>query len=273
MTEKKFSGHEYDLSEEDRDSFLGDDFLHISPNDHAFTDDPSAQAMKANERLGCFQYDLYDWDSFEPIDYNVIPLTQGYFAVVSVEDYKKVSKHKWFAHVKIDQHNGQIVKVYAGRRRTVSEKKRGAPKLVYLHRFLKCVISAGHKKVVDHLNGDPLDCRRCNLVITDQTGNMGNTSFAIRTVNRKTKRGVKLIKRRRKNGEVRVTSYKGRIKVRGKEIYSKTVFSCPERAHRWYLRVHRVLYPVASSWRDKDDVPEIVFPKTKDQVLLESIPF
>lgn len=56
-------------------------------------------------------------------------------------------------------------------------------KLVYLHRWL---VDAGPGQIVDHINGDTLDCRRSNLRLTDRHGNARN-----RRGNRNSKSGFK----------------------------------------------------------------------------------
>ncbi len=258
--------------------YIDKELTELFAEDAHISDEPCTKLSPEEElgelyRFERFQENRYCWDGFDPPDYKIIPLTQGYFAVVSPEDYKRVAKHKWCVHERRDPNTGQLYKVYACRSRTVREKKRGAPTVIYLHRFLCGIEYSGHTKVVDHRNGDSLDCRRCNLLITDQAGNMGNRSFITRPVNGDTRRGVKPVKHKDKAGKVRITSYKGRIGARGKELYSKATFSCPERAHRWYVRMHRVLYPSASSWRDLGDVPPLIFPKTWQEMPAYDVPF
>ena len=271
MAHDGLSGHAYGLSREDREGFLGIDLLDFD-NGRGPVENKNTQEVDSSDRYRRFKHEMYNWDNFTPEDYVVVPLTKGYFAVVSPEDFDRVSKHKWCANEQVDKETGRVIKVYAYRRSPIHERKRGAPNIIYLHRFLKGVVRAGHLVVVDHLTGDSLDCRRCNLLVTDQTGNHGNRSFYVRPVNGDTRRGVKPIKKK-KNGEVRVTGYKGRICVRGKDIYSKTVFTCSDRAHRWYVRMHKLLHPVACSWRNREEVPKLVLPITIDQALVESIPF
>lgn len=67
---------------------------------------------------------------------------------IDLEDVEKVSKYKWFINVQGYVNNNKI-----GR----------------LHRFL---LNAPKDKVVDHINGDKLDNRKCNirLVTTSQNG-------------------------------------------------------------------------------------------------------
>lgn len=220
-----------------------------------------------------FQYNEYDWDSFTPRNYCVIPLTKGYFAVVSPQDYERVSRYKWCANVQTSPNDPQcVIKVYACRRTTNRERSRGAPRIVYLHRYLTRVMYAGRAKVVDHKNGDSLDCRRCNLRVINQSGNISNCISKKRPVNFDTPRGVKPVKFRCVTGEVRVTSWKGRICVNGKTRYSQP-FSSPERAHRWYVRMHRILHPPACSWRELGTVPELILPPLRGPDIVSDVPF
>lgn len=97
----------------------------------------------------------------EPLgEYRVLPLTKGFVAIVSKEDWRRVKKHKWYTHMS------------AG-----SRKKCGQPyaranikgKKIYLHRF---VMGAENPELhVDHRNHQTLDCRRENLEVTDHITN------------------------------------------------------------------------------------------------------
>ena len=81
----------------------------------------------------------------------VIELTQGYAAIVSFEDYRRVKKYSWHVH-----------------RSKGTKKKPGQPyaraningKKVYLHRFIMNADKGSH---VDHKNFQTLDNRRENL--------------------------------------------------------------------------------------------------------------
>jgi len=74
-----------------------------------------------------------------------IALTMGYVALVDDEDYEKVSKHKWYA----TKHYGHSDRIYAAR------EVNG--KTVKMHSFI-----TGYK-ITDHIEGNGLDNRRCNL--------------------------------------------------------------------------------------------------------------
>lgn len=88
-----------------------------------------------------------------------IPLTQGKYALVSDEDYERVSAYKWFASV----NRGHTW--YAMRTVQSGDVKRN----IYLHRF---VANAPDGVLVDHINHNGLDCRRENirLVTRQQNG-------------------------------------------------------------------------------------------------------
>jgi len=91
----------------------------------------------------------------------VIPLTKGYVAIVSQEDFRRVNRYKWRVHMS------------AGNKR-----KPGAPyartdikgKGIYLHRFIMGLPDP--IMPVDHLNHQTLDCRRTNLELVDTITNL-----------------------------------------------------------------------------------------------------
>jgi hypothetical protein len=84
-----------------------------------------------------------------------VPLANGQFAIVDDEDFELVSRFKW--HL-LKMHNKPIG--YA-----VSN--------VRMHRL---IIDVPHDMYVDHINGDPLDNRRCNLRICTNSQNQQNTA-------------------------------------------------------------------------------------------------
>ena len=79
-----------------------------------------------------------------------IPLTRGHVAWVSPEDYHRVLKRKWCVH---KHRNGRN---YA----QTNMKVEGKWRRVLLHRF---ILGASAGSLVDHKNGDGLDCTRENL--------------------------------------------------------------------------------------------------------------
>jgi len=86
-----------------------------------------------------------------------IPLTQGKFAIVDAADYERVSQYKW--HLSRQGSN-----LYAHR------KPRGHT--VPMHRF---IMNPPKGMVVDHIDGNGLNNRRCNLRICTQRQNVHNS--------------------------------------------------------------------------------------------------
>lgn len=91
-----------------------------------------------------------------------IPLTQGKYAIVDDDVYEWASRYKWCAlrykHL-----------FYAGR----STGKWPHQIYVRLHRE---IMSAPEGVVVDHINGDGLDCRRTNMRLASGVENSRNCS-------------------------------------------------------------------------------------------------
>lgn len=92
-----------------------------------------------------------------------ILLSQGYFALISNGDKKRVSKHKWYA-----QRKGKYVlpmrHIYINGKCKYTQK---------MSRFILNVIDK--KIIVDHKNGNSLDNRRCNLRLTTSQQNSWNS--------------------------------------------------------------------------------------------------
>ncbi|MFC1780929.1 AP2/ERF family transcription factor [Planctomycetota bacterium] len=90
------------------------------------------------------------------LDYRLIPLTQGKFALIDAEDYQRVSLHKWHAH----RINGRYYACSMLSRRNVP-----------MHRLIKDIPEGF---VCDHINHITLDNRRCNLRICTPAQNSRN---------------------------------------------------------------------------------------------------
>jgi len=88
-----------------------------------------------------------------------IPLTRGLFAIVDAEDYEWLSKHKWHAG-----RPTRAGKIYARR----STHGGG---VILMHRM---IMNPPKGMVVDHINGNTLDNRRCNLWVCTQAENIQN---------------------------------------------------------------------------------------------------
>jgi hypothetical protein len=121
-----------------------------------------------------------------------ISLTQGQFAIVDNDDYEWLSKFKWYA----DRNRSS----YYARR-----NKNG--KYIKMCRLIMG-LKYGDKRMVDHINGNGLDNRRCNLRICTNAENQHNQRPRIGTSEYK---GVSL---NRKNGY-----WIARIRVNGVRIY------------------------------------------------------
>lgn len=87
-----------------------------------------------------------------------IPLTQGKFAIVDDADYEWLNQWKWhFA-----RQTG-----YAARK----DWSGGKPKYLLMHRV---ILNAPKHLQVDHINGDGLDNRRCNIRLATAAQNSWN---------------------------------------------------------------------------------------------------
>lgn len=83
-----------------------------------------------------------------------IQLTRGQIALVDAEDYERVNQHKW-----------NCLNFGAAQARIGSER-------VQMHRFI-LGLTKEDKRVVDHINHNKLDNRRCNLrIVTAQQNNL-----------------------------------------------------------------------------------------------------
>lgn len=115
-------------------------------------------------------------------------LTQNKVAIVDDEDYAELSKHKWLACQKQDRW-------YAKR----------TSKSIYMHR----VIMGNPAQEVDHISGDGLDNRRCNLRLANRSQQLCNTRLR-----RDNKSGVKGVDWFKPKGK-----WRARVKIYGKEIH------------------------------------------------------
>lgn len=91
-------------------------------------------------------------------DIRYIALTKGRFAIVDAADYEWLNQYTWQA-----AYNG--TKFYA-----TTKKGRGGN--IWMHRL---IMNAPKGMVVDHINGNGLDNRRCNLRICTRQQNAYNS--------------------------------------------------------------------------------------------------
>lgn len=96
----------------------------------------------------------------------IIHLTKGKSTIVDDADYEWLSQWKWFA-----LGDGR----YAVSRPWDTQSKR--QQSVYMHRL---ILDAPSHLEVDHINGDGLDNRRCNLRLCDASSNRVNAGLTTR---------------------------------------------------------------------------------------------
>lgn len=85
-----------------------------------------------------------------------IKLTQDKYTIIDFDDYGLISNYKWYAHKK-------------GNSFYVNSKIKS--KTIFLHRV---ILDPPENMHVDHINGDGLDNRRCNIRIVVHHQNMMN---------------------------------------------------------------------------------------------------
>ena len=111
----------------------------------------------------------------------LLPLTQGYVAIVDDEDYERLKRFNWCV----------TANTYGNKYAVRSLYKNGWLKQVFLHHEVLGLISAPPGRVVDHINGNSLDCTRGNLRICTHAQNCRNRR---RQKNSRSKyKGVKII--------------------------------------------------------------------------------
>jgi hypothetical protein len=92
----------------------------------------------------------------EFVEDGIVIFTAGrHFAIVDETDWSEMSKHKW----------------YSERRRYTHYVRKSSPPRERLHQF---IVSVPQGKDIDHINGDGLDNRKCNLRICTRSENAAN---------------------------------------------------------------------------------------------------
>lgn len=116
--------------------------------------------MRYRDAAGRFAVNPEHWWHPHVWDTPLLParvwLSDSKFALVDPEDYALVVKMQWSLH------SDGKTKLYARCLRRVSGRRRA----IYLHRViaeLRISRPSSLHTYVDHVNGDGLDCRRCNL--------------------------------------------------------------------------------------------------------------
>jgi hypothetical protein len=141
-------------------------------------------------------------------------LTKGAVTSVDFDDYNILAQFKWCLSVTRKNTQGYAVRYMN------DGTSKGC--LVSMHRQIMGLPVQGRERVVDHINGNRLDNRRCNLRIGTTSQNLANIP------KRKTSRqAYKGIQQRRSSGWI------ASITVAGKRTYLG-YFATPEEAARAY---------------------------------------
>ncbi len=94
----------------------------------------------------------------------LVPLTRGYFAVISAVDAAVAGRQCWCSHK-----DGATVYARGKRRRPD-----GTYECVSLHRAIATEMRLSTAGEIDHINGNGLDCRRSNLRAASHSQNQYN---------------------------------------------------------------------------------------------------
>lgn len=127
----------------------------------------------------------------------IIQITKGLITIVDEEDYEKLMQHSWFVH---KSHHC----CYAARLKHGNKKDR----IIQMHREILC-LSYHDGNIVDHINRDGLDNRKCNLRIVFPSLNRYNSRMM--SINTSGYRGVSWHKQDRR--------WRANIGVKGKQIW------------------------------------------------------
>src|ERR1017187_10410349 len=143
-----------------------------------------------------------------------IALPCGRFALIDEQDFEDLRQFKWFSDVRKGQ-------TYVHRNAGKGRKDR---RIERLHRR---IMQATKGQIVDHINGDGLDNRRCNLRLVTVSQNGHNTGPRVRN----------------KSGYKGVSPYKGgkwqaHLKVGGKRLYLGVFTNVKEAARAYNKAVY-----------------------------------
>lgn len=135
-------------------------------------------------------------------DVYVVPLTKDKYSIIDVSDYDAVYGYTW-CFSSPDYASGYLDK-----------------KMIFLHRFL---MNPADGIIVDHINGDGLDNRRCNFRFATSQQNCFNTTA------RTSSSGHKSIRKVKKSFEVSIgfngkLHYLGRYKTLEKALEVRNIF-------------------------------------------------
>ena len=90
-------------------------------------------------------------------------IIHGFSVVIDDEDKNAISNYNW----QVNDYSSERIYFYVYKRENQNKRKK-----IYLHRFIMKAVGGN---IVDHINGNTLDCRKINMRITDRTGNARNS--------------------------------------------------------------------------------------------------
>lgn len=96
-----------------------------------------------------------------------IPLTRGLVALVDDEDFERLTRYSWCAEI-------SKTCCYAIRKQWINKRKI----TIRMHREVAGLPAGSSKTIVDHINGNGIDNRRCNLRAATRSQNMLNRAHA-----------------------------------------------------------------------------------------------
>jgi hypothetical protein len=147
-----------------------------------------------------------------------IKLTRGLVAIVDEEDYATLSAIKWHATGR-GYSKGCVRSGYGG-----------SPVRILMHRYI-LGLSNDDSRVVDHIDGNPLNNQRSNLRICTHAENCRNTGLTTR--NTSGRKGIYLDRRRNR--------WRARICINGEDI-SLGYYATADAAHAAYCEAAKRLH-------------------------------
>lgn len=96
-------------------------------------------------------------------EFGIVELTQGFKAKCDLSDLDLVNQYKWYP---CKQGNNTYALTHSDTRPSVR-------KSISMHRL---IMGAGKNEIIDHINGDSLDNRRCNLRFVTKRENAFNST-------------------------------------------------------------------------------------------------
>ncbi len=145
-----------------------------------------------------------------------IPLTRGLIATVDKSDYGRVAQFKWYANE------------FSSRFYAVHNDSDGIHSIL-LHRF---IMGANKGEIIDHINGNGLDCTRGNLRFCNAAENARN-----HRINKNNTSGYKGVYKSVRDNRKKI--WIAKITVNRKEIFLGRFLSQEEAAHAYDIAAYK----------------------------------